>query len=360
LPRRRQGESKFRAKPSALVAGGSGGACGDWALGSAPLKGIALFSEQESIVCARFSSANMSQYGTMDGAYFVSKNDILGWLNQLLGLSYTKVEQCANGAAYCQVFDAIYPGEVPLKKIVFEAKAEHDAVKNYKVLQTVFDKKGIAKAIDVTKLLKGKPMDNLEFLQWLKRYHDINSSGAAYNGPARRGAAAEKENEGAAVAAPAAVTPRPASAAPSKAAQPKSKPALSSSSTTSSALSSSSNVTPAAAGAKKQAAAAPVVTDTATAKVAPVAPTAAIDTRVQELTEQLAAANMTVHQVEQERDYYFAKLRQIEIKCQTSPDDEFSKSILETMCARYSFLFCRTCTNRIAGTLQTTPFLPML
>ena len=63
----------------------------------------------------------------MDGAYFVSKNDILGWLNQLLGLNYTKVEQCANGAAYCQVFDAIYPGEVPVKKVVFEAKAEHEA-----------------------------------------------------------------------------------------------------------------------------------------------------------------------------------------------------------------------------------------
>lgn len=270
----------------------------------------------------------MSQYGTMDGAYFVSKNDILGWLNQLLGLNYTKVEQCANGAAYCQVFDAIYPGEVPVKKVVFDAKAEHDAVKNYKVLQTVFDKKGIAKAIDVTKLLKGKPMDNLEFLQWLKRYYDINSSGAAYNGPARRGGAAEKENE-AGAPAPTAVTPRPASAASTKPAAAKSKTAPSSY-TSASVLSSSSNVA-AAGGAKKQAASAPVAAETPTAKTAPPATTASVDARIQELTEQLAAANMTVHQVEQERDYYFAKLRQIEIKCQTSPDDEFSKSILETM-----------------------------
>jgi RP/EB family microtubule-associated protein len=213
---------------------------------------------------------------------------------------------------------------------VFEAKAEHDAVKNYKVLQAVFDKKGIAKAIDVTKLLKGKPMDNLEFLQWLKRYYDINSSGAAYNGPARRGGAAEKENETAAPA-PAAVTPRPASAAPAKHAATKSKPALSSSSTTGSVLSSSSNVTPSQAGAKKATTAAAAAPDASSLKAAPAAATAAVDARVQELTEQLAAANMTVHQVEQERDYYFAKLRQIEIKCQTSPDDEFSKSILETM-----------------------------
>jgi RP/EB family microtubule-associated protein len=264
----------------------------------------------------------------MDGAYFVSKNDILGWLNQLLGLNYTKVEQCANGAAYCQVFDAIYPGEVPVKKVVFEAKAEHDAVKNYKVLQAVFDKKGIAKAIDVTKLLKGKPMDNLEFLQWLKRYYDINSSGAAYNGPARRGAASEKENDTGAPA-PAAVTPRPSSAAAAKTAATKPKPASYSASTSGSVLASSSNVTP-AVGAKKPAAAAAFAAETSSVKVAPTA-AAAVDARIQELTEQLAAANMTVHQVEQERDYYFAKLRQIEIKCQTSPDDEFSKSVLETM-----------------------------
>ena len=273
----------------------------------------------------------MSQYGTMDGAYFVSKNDILGWLNQLLGLNYTKVEQCANGAAYCQVFDAIYPGEVPVKKVVFEAKAEHDAVKNYKVLQAVFDKKGIAKSIDVTKLLKGKPMDNLEFLQWLKRYHDINSSGAAYNGPARRGGASEKENE-AAASAPAAVTPRPSSSAvATKPALTKSKPVSSSAASSASVLSSSSNVTPATAGTKKQASVASVAADTPSTKAVTIATSAVVDSRIQELTEQLAAANMTVHQVEQERDYYFAKLRQIEIKCQTSPDDEFSKTILETM-----------------------------
>ena len=47
--------------------------------------------------------------GMMDAAFFVGKNELLSWLNDLLQLSYTKVEQCANGAAYCQVMDAIYP-----------------------------------------------------------------------------------------------------------------------------------------------------------------------------------------------------------------------------------------------------------
>ena len=42
-------------------------------------------------------------------AFFVGKNELLNWLNELLQLSYTKVEQCANGAAYCQIMDAVYP-----------------------------------------------------------------------------------------------------------------------------------------------------------------------------------------------------------------------------------------------------------
>merc|ERR1712159_79262 len=71
----------------------------------------------------------------------------------------------------------------------------HDSIKNYKVLQTVFDKKGIAKAVDVNKLVKGKPMDNLEMLQWLKRFYDNHSSSSTYNASGRRAPPANKENE---------------------------------------------------------------------------------------------------------------------------------------------------------------------
>jgi len=54
-----------------------------------------------------------------------------------------------------------------VKRLLFEAKQEHDCVKNYKLLQVIFQKKNIAKNIEVEKLLKGKPLDNLEFLQVL-------------------------------------------------------------------------------------------------------------------------------------------------------------------------------------------------
>jgi hypothetical protein len=46
----------------------------------------------------------------MDPAFFVGKAVLLKWLNELLELNYTKVEQCCTGAAHCQILDIIWPG----------------------------------------------------------------------------------------------------------------------------------------------------------------------------------------------------------------------------------------------------------
>lgn len=37
-----------------------------------------------------------------------SRSELIGWLNDLLQLNYTKVEQCGTGAAYVQILDSIY------------------------------------------------------------------------------------------------------------------------------------------------------------------------------------------------------------------------------------------------------------
>lgn len=44
-----------------------------------------------------------------------SRTELIVWLNDLLGLGYTKVEQCGTGAAYAQIIDSIYGLSFPLE-----------------------------------------------------------------------------------------------------------------------------------------------------------------------------------------------------------------------------------------------------
>jgi len=112
----------------------------------------------------------------MDDAYFVGRKQILDWLNDLLQLKLTKIEETASGAVACQVMDALFPGKVPMSKVNWGAKTDYEFVANYKVLQSVFAKLSISRAIEVDRLIRARYQDNLEFMQWLKKFFEDNYS----------------------------------------------------------------------------------------------------------------------------------------------------------------------------------------
>ncbi|CAG7852148.1 Microtubule-associated protein RP/EB family member 1 [Serendipita indica DSM 11827] len=203
-----------------------------------------------------------------------SRTELLQWLNDLLQINYTKIEQCGTGAAYCQIFDSIY-GDLPVTRVKFDAKREYESLANFKVLQTFFERKKIDKPIPVDRLVKCKMQDNLEFLQWVKRYWDQNYAGQGYDAVARR--------KGQAGEPPATIAPVGAAAG---------RP--------------NSGLRTGAGGSAAPRGKTPV----GGARVTP------SSAEITSLQHQLAELKEHITGLEKERDFYFAKLRDIEILSQ--------------------------------------------
>ncbi|KAL6642874.1 hypothetical protein ACP70R_021055 [Stipagrostis hirtigluma subsp. patula] len=227
-----------------------------------------------------------SNIGMMDGAYFVGRNEILAWINTTLQLGLSKVEEAASGAVACQLMDAAHPGAVPMHKVNFDAKTEYEMIQNYKVLQDVFNKLKITKHIEVNKLIKGRPLDNLEFMQWMKRYCDSVNGGfmSSYNASERRESSKGGKETNRRTSVPSQASAKPASA--SQKAQASSH------------------------GAKRANGHAANVPQR-TAK--PPTPT---NSGGPSHDEQITELKLLVDSLEKERDFYFSKLRDIEIVCQ--------------------------------------------
>ncbi|KAK8673956.1 hypothetical protein V6N13_112265 [Hibiscus sabdariffa] len=227
-----------------------------------------------------------SNIGMMDGAYFVGRSEILAWINSTLHLNLSKVEEACSGAVHCQLMDSVHPGMVPMHKVNFDAKNEYEMIQNYKVLQDVFNKLKITKHIEVSKLVKGRPLDNLEFMQWMKRYCDSVNGGGLYNyDPVERREASRGGKEASKKSAAQQCTTKWSTAAP----RPPSSHARRNNNDVSSSLN-PSNVS-----AKSQS-----------------KPSMALAAYEEQITE----LKLSVDSLEKERDFYFGKLRDIEILCQ--------------------------------------------
>ncbi|CAF1526577.1 unnamed protein product [Rotaria sp. Silwood1] len=106
----------------------------------------------------------------------LSRNDILQWINSALDANYTKIEDLCTGAAYCQFMEMMFPGSIGArsKRVKWNTKLEHEYINNFKVLQEYFKALSVDKIVPVEKLVKGKFQDNFEFVQWFKKFFDAN------------------------------------------------------------------------------------------------------------------------------------------------------------------------------------------
>ncbi|CAG12944.1 unnamed protein product [Tetraodon nigroviridis] len=211
----------------------------------------------------------------------LSRHDMLAWVNDSLQLSYTKIEQMCSGAAYCQFMDMLFPGCILLKKVKFNAKLEHEYIHNFKVLQSSFKKMEVDKFVPVEKLVKGKFQDNFEFLQWFKKFFNANWDKKEYDPVLMR------QGQEAALPPP---NPGPVRSSPSPTAP---KPMLS-----------------------------PLRENScAVAHRTLSVPHNSMDAEVLLFSQQLSELKQSVEGLEKERDFYFRKLRHIELICWEQEND---------------------------------------
>ena len=287
--------------------------------------------------------------GMMSGCYFVGRGELIQWINDLLCLSYTKVEDTCNGAAFCQVIDAIHPGTVALGKVKFDAYSPNDMIANYKVLQDAFHKNGIKQYFDVPTLIKGKYMAALELFQWIHGYYMQTGPHDEYDAIARRKHFKCKEPTGA-VKAGQANAIKPAGMAK------RTKPVagvvpecnLNSANVPTNYGDGSRNVPVGAIPNAKSANIHADLNQRAEPKrkavvrkeeAKPKKPVATISTAHSEaITKELeqekkhvTELEAEVDQVTSEREFYYGKLRKIEEFCQDHEDNDIVKQILEIM-----------------------------
>ncbi|KAL9180672.1 LOW QUALITY PROTEIN: hypothetical protein ACHAXT_011125 [Thalassiosira profunda] len=285
-------------------------------------------------------SATDAAIGMMDGAYFTSRNELLTFLNTLLDLNLSKIEQTASGAVACQLTEYIFPGSVPCPGST-----------------------GRPNPATMDKLIRGKYQDNLEFCQWLKAFFDqtapmmaggregydpvaVRAKGKGGKGcrdeqreasacarrparerdvgPAGRGAERGHRADGndrcfAGASRRAAGAPPPRRAARARRLPPGSGSSAAS-------KENKANARPPAqprskAGAPTSAASAAKVAKLEEENRALKSETAALTTKYSELELASSEMEMNLNTIESERDFYFEKLRGIEVMLQVRNEE---------------------------------------
>jgi RP/EB family microtubule-associated protein len=249
-------------------------------------------------------SEELVNIGINHAAYKVGKREILEWANDVLDSNLQDVAgNIGDAAAYCQLLHSVNRKAVNLKNVKFDAKDEYSYNINYQILQKAFKVLHIDKVIRPDALMRGKPLDNLEFIQWLKHYCTHVAGVEGYSGMAER----EKYH-------PNLGKKDKRWAGSGKA-----------SSGDGGALKNSAHN-------NKPAGATRVAVKKPAAKRAPdsgasVREIQQLKTQVAEKVEEVQDLQLNVDALEKERDFYFGKLRDIEILCQEREGDDMPEDL---------------------------------
>lgn len=227
----------------------------------------------------------------------LGRKELVAWVNSIIDTQYKDINDVSNGAAFCQLVDAMFPGSVPISRVDFNAQLQHQRFSNYKILQEACLKNGIDQAIDVATLSKGQMMATLELLQWIHGYYEQTGPHPPYD-PSKRRTKEGKIRK----------TPSKVKVDNYSTSRPSTKGSMDSSSTHSSHSIQSIDE--------------PV-------QIRQVTPDPALKAKIKTLTQENKNLKEEMDEMYQERDFYYDKLRRIEDFCREHEDEEILQQVLE-------------------------------
>ncbi|XP_037715168.1 microtubule-associated protein RP/EB family member 1 isoform X6 [Drosophila subpulchrella] len=268
-------------------------------------------------------------YSTNVTSENLSRHDMLAWVNDCLQSQFSKIEELCTGAAYCQFMDMLFPNSVPVKRVKFRTNLEHEYIQNFKILQAGFKKMSVDKIIPIDKLIKGRFQDNFEFLQWFKKFFDANYDGRDYDASAVREGAPMGFGSGAGKALPGTAAGGVHNSyrrAPTATTRP---------TTTTTVKPTVSKVLPRTNNAAPPSRITAGANSTGTVKKND-AGNSVNNQQIEEMSNQVMDMRINLEGLEKERDFYFSKLRDIEILCQEADDGEQHPLIQKIMDILYA------------------------
>ncbi|SPP73038.1 blast:Microtubule-associated protein RP/EB family member 1 [Drosophila guanche] len=172
----------------------------------------------------------------------------------------------------------------------------------------------IKRIIPIDKLIKGRFQDNFEFLQWFKKFFDANYDGKDYDASVVREGAPMGFGSGA-------VKSLPGTGGGGVASSYRRTPATAARPTTTATAKPISKVLPRTSSAVTHSRVATATNITGTVKKNDA--NHAVNTQqIDELSNQVMDMRLNLEGLEKERDFYFSKLRDIEILCQEAEEGE--------------------------------------
>lgn len=207
----------------------------------------------------------------------LSDEHLLEWINGSIQADFENVGQLGSGVAYAQLLDMLFENCVEMTKVNFKATQPDEFTGNWKVLEKGLKKIGEDKFIPIQDLVTGKREDNEKFAQWFKMFFDANYYGQDYDPLGARGG----------VALPPGATHVEV----------------------------------------------PLPNLEGSSKPMPAPDVLAKSTDLGVLTKAADDLRENIDRVEKERDFYFGKLRDVEVLCHTDLDSDLSHRVLDVLYA---------------------------